>query len=406
MWRDLLRWAHRYVGLAVALFLVLAALTGSLLAFMPELERLSAPHLYGGSTELQASVAEYAAAAERYDERLSVTGVSFAQAGRVVVSVAPKLNPQSAKAYELGFRQIILDPSNTSVLGVRNPGVLAEGWHNLMPFIYELHYSLLLGDTGWWFMGIVAFLWTLDSFTGLLLTLPRQRKEPSGDSRFWKVWGKAWTIKTSASRARLNFDLHRALSLWLWFVLLVFAWSSVYMNLWGSAYLHITRQVLEFNPPWYHLAGRERGPRLAPMSWEDAQASAEAAIEELAVRESLTLIRPNALDYTPGYNAYRFRVQTDRDLSAQHVRTEVYIDASTGEPIFSYLPTGQYAGNTVSSWLHTLHRARIWGPAYQIFVALLGIAIAVISLSGVAIWWQKRPTRRASNPKKMSLRSK
>ncbi|WP_250458644.1 hypothetical protein [Microbulbifer litoralis] len=29
------------------------------------------------------------------------------------------------------------------------------------------------------------------------------------------------------------------------------------MNLWGSLYLHITRQGLEFHPPWYHFADRE-----------------------------------------------------------------------------------------------------------------------------------------------------
>ena len=41
-----------------------------------------------------------------------------------------------------------------------------------MPFIYSLHFKLALGMTGFWIMGIVALVWTLDCFVGFYLTLP------------------------------------------------------------------------------------------------------------------------------------------------------------------------------------------------------------------------------------------
>ena len=37
---------HRYFGLATSVFLVVVGLTGSLLAFYPELHRLANPHWY------------------------------------------------------------------------------------------------------------------------------------------------------------------------------------------------------------------------------------------------------------------------------------------------------------------------------------------------------------------------
>ncbi len=38
--------AHRYAGLAMAGFLVLVGLTGSLLAFLPEIDQALTPHLF------------------------------------------------------------------------------------------------------------------------------------------------------------------------------------------------------------------------------------------------------------------------------------------------------------------------------------------------------------------------
>jgi uncharacterized iron-regulated membrane protein len=73
-----------------------------------------------------------------------------------------------------------------------------------MPFVYKLHDELALGMTGIWILGIVALVWTLDCGVGFYLTLP------------------AGT---------------HALMLWLWVVLLLFAWSSVYMNLWDTLYI-------------------------------------------------------------------------------------------------------------------------------------------------------------------------
>ncbi|WP_049724016.1 PepSY-associated TM helix domain-containing protein [Gilvimarinus polysaccharolyticus] len=388
---KLLRLLHRYVGLAIALFIILAALTGSLLAFMPELEKLTAPRLYSSeATSPRLSFADYASAAENIDSRVLVRSVSFAEQGRVIVGVMAKNNPATGELFLLGFSQMLLDPTDGTLLGVRTHGSLSEGWHNIMPFIYQLHYSLILGAPGWWLMGIVAVIWTIDCFTGLLITLPLRAKRRTPRRSFMSRWAKAWKIKTGSSFARFNFDLHRALSLWLWLVLLVFAWSSVYMNLWGSFYLHATRQVMEFHPPWYHLADREPSDRQPPISWQAAQTYADDAMQALAQREQIEIIQPNALAYVRSYGAYRYRAQSSRDLSAKHVRTEVYVDAVTGEPIFHYLPTGQYAGNTVSSWLHVLHRARIWGVWYQIFVSLLGVFLVVISVSGVLVWWKKR----------------
>lgn len=60
---------------------------------------------------------------------------------------------------------------------------------------------------------------------------------------------RAWIIKPGNAQ-RVNFDLHRAGGLWLWLALVLFAWSSVYMNLWDTVYTWTTRAFFDYRTYW------------------------------------------------------------------------------------------------------------------------------------------------------------
>jgi uncharacterized iron-regulated membrane protein len=173
---------HRYVGLAIAFFLVIVALTGSLLAFYSELDRFNSPQLFvenHGSKSLDiASLAEKAALLV---PKAQVDSVWFDHdLAQVQVYISPRIDSQTQQPHNIGFEQIVLNPYTGEELGRRNWGAISEGLHNLMPFIYKLHYSLALDEVGIWVLGITALVWTLDCFVGFYLTLPITRKEPKG----------------------------------------------------------------------------------------------------------------------------------------------------------------------------------------------------------------------------------
>ena len=157
-------WLHRWVGLAMAGFLVVVGLTGSLLAFDHELERVLAPQLFA-APQPGTRPLDLATLAERAGQLVpqgNVAAVTFVQPDQVLVSFEPKLDPATGQPYRLGFDEFYMDPWNATELGRRNRAALSEGIINVMPFVYELHWRLVAGDVGQWVLGIVAFLWTLE----------------------------------------------------------------------------------------------------------------------------------------------------------------------------------------------------------------------------------------------------
>ena len=402
MGRRLWVFIHRWAGLALAGFLVVVGLTGSLLAFYPELERLVNPHWYVDRPPSAWLVpGELAARLEAAEPRLRVNYLMLQDADETAKAwVEPRRDAATGKTPALGYEFVILDPATGAVLDKGSWGAISRGWRALMSFIYELHYSLALGMTGVWILGIAALVWTLDSFIGAYLTFPARRRPPDGGApdrrKSWFArWEPAWKIRTRAGSYKLNFDLHRAGGLWLWIMLLIFAWSSVYMNLWDTVYTWTTRAVMDFRPPWVLIQPLEKPLETPRLDWREAQSRAQAAMQEQAQQHGYVVHLPVSLSLDRERGVYRYQVQSSLDIDDRPRRygAQVYIDADTGAFRHILLPSGQYAGNTVSNWLYALHMGNVFGLPYRIFVSFMGLAIVMVSMTGVVIWWKKRKAR-------------
>lgn len=174
MIRSFFVWLHRWVGLLMASFLVIVALTGSLLAFNAELERVFAPRLFApprpGAPPLD--LATLAERAQTLVPEAQVGYVLYAEPDQVLVTFVPRATPAGEQASYFGVLQLFLDPWTGEELGRRRRGDLSEGWINFMPFIYKLHWTLTFDSVGSTILGIVAIAWSIDCFVGLYLTLP------------------------------------------------------------------------------------------------------------------------------------------------------------------------------------------------------------------------------------------
>ena len=388
--RPVLVRLHRWAGLAMAGFLVIVGLTGSLLAYNFELERLVAPELFAQHRpEARLPLAALAERAAHLVPHARVRGVLYDQPDQVMVYYQPEIDPRTGKAYTLDFDEFFLDPWTGRELGRRRAGDLSQGPINLMPFIYRMHWTLVAGYPGQVLLGSVALLWFVDGFNGLVLTLPTQWRG------FWRRWGKAFRIKRGARGFRLHFDLHRASGLWFWPLVLVFAWSSVMMNIRPvyEAGMRLATDYVSTDAP--DLTG---APVFDPkLDWREAQAVGEHLLLREAARHGVSIGERFTLLYLPEIGGYVYEARGSKDLFERAPKgggTSVLFDGNTGALRGYDQPTGLHFGNTVESWLYALHMARIFGRPYQALVCLFGLVTALLSISGVLIWWRKASARR------------
>ncbi|HPN02298.1 MAG TPA: PepSY-associated TM helix domain-containing protein [Methylotenera sp.] len=389
---------HRYVGLATALFLILVGLTGSLLTFLPELNRVTAPKLFPEARPASMlSMADLIEHAERLVPQASINGVYLGQPGTASLYFMPKIDPQTGKPFDIGFDSLFLDPYTGEKLGQRRWGDVSEGWPNIMPFIYKLHYNLAIGEIGRWILGIIAVCWVLDCFVSFYLTFPATKKIKVKKTHlkrsFLTRWKPAWLIKWKASTFRLNFDIHRAGGLWLWVLLLIFAWSSVFMNLHDEVYAPITRLVFDY--PLRLGEGKKLDKPLEnpAINWSEAHKIADTLMLQQAKENHFTVEFPVNFWINRAQGTYQYVVHSSLDFQDKRGRTIVIFDANNGKFKQLLLPSGQHNGSTVTNWLQTLHEANVFGLPYRIFVCFLGIAIATLSVTGVYIWLKKRNAR-------------
>lgn len=207
MLRRIFVWLHRWVGLLLAGFLIIEGLTGSLLAFNTELTRVFNPQIFASPPNPDAPLLDLATLAECAEAMVPQARVDYfggGMEGQVLLRCSPRTDPVTGKPYNSGFKYLVLDPWTGKELGRFQDSHYTRGFvHNIIPFVYDLHMKLALGETGAWVLGVVALVWTIDCFRGFYLT------SPVAIEKFLPRWKRAWLVKWPAGFFRLNFDLHR-----------------------------------------------------------------------------------------------------------------------------------------------------------------------------------------------------
>jgi len=379
---------HRYAGLAMAAFLIMAGLTGSIIAFNHELDEWLNPELFhapAGEGE-PLSMFELAKRVEeqRPEARVSFMSLEVEPGHTAEFFLQPRqLLTPDGEFTELENNQVFANPYTGEILDQRTWGAFALDSDHLIPFLYKLHYSLHVpGLWGLLIMGIVSIIWMLDCFVGFYLTLPRGRP-------FWTKWKPAFKVKTAASAHRINFDLHRASGLWLWPVLFVIAMSGISLNLNEQVFRPVVSVFAELSPSVGDLAmerfGQDHGEPL--LTGPGAVARAKEEAPGLGITEEASMFW-----HPGGYGA--ILVGFGEDHGTGLGASWLAFDHRSGELLLAQIPGSGTPGDTFIEAQFPLHSGQIIGLPGRIFICVMGIVVAGLSVTGVIIWARKRSPRR------------
>lgn len=385
---------HRYSGLLCAVFLAIAGLTGSIIAFAPELDAWLNPELFRSTAQGDPlSPSELAARIERADQRVRVVGIPLdVQPGRsAVLFIAARLDAATGRPFPLGANQLFADPVSGDILGMRLRGGCCLDRVQLIPFLRVVHYSLFAGVWGQAFMGAVALIWAINCLVGLYLTLPR-------GTRFMAQWSQAWLIKRGAGAFRLNLDLHRAGSLWTFAVLLALAVSSVALNLGDEIFRPAVGLFSELSPSLTEQGrSRLRKTPIAPaLTFEDAIAAGRREAQRRADG-----LEPINVFYVVPYGTYAVRLGRPEAPDAAGLGpTTLFVDDQNGQIVGSFDPRHGSAGDILIQLQLPLHTGRIAGMTGRIIVAIAGLVVTMLSVTGVVMWWKRQRSRGTATAKR------
>jgi len=398
-------WQHRWVGLLMTVFLIVVGLTGSILAFQLQIDRLLNPELHVANPPKSAplDLATLAERAEAANPHLRAAYFSVEE-DYAVIMVGAKSDPTTGKPYDLGFDELILNPWTGKILGQGTEyGWTGPGpWRRrFLPFVYALH-TTLATNFGWRIISILALVWTLDCFVGFYLSLPR------GMGSFWRRWVPAWKINFRANSTRINFDLHRAGGLWVWLLLFVFGWSSVMLEL-RQVYEPVMKTVFDYVTDQEFVAKNSLPVPLdnPKITWREAEEAGERAMTAQAALHHFTVERPYGMAYVSPFGAYTYCVRSSLDFRGHGWDTSVFIDGNTGQLRGVDLPRGQHLGNTITTLLWGIHYGdlRNFLP-FRILIFVFGFFLSALSITGVIIWWKKRGGRKLAASRQGSAISK
>lgn len=417
--RQLVVKLHRYIGLTLAPFLIIIAVTGGIIPYYYELERAVNSKLRVVEPQQKAwtlrDILVIREQLEKQDPRSSVFSLQFPQrADSAVFSrVMGAINPATGEPFELDYDEVFANPYTGERLGEREIGHLSLQPKDLVGQIFFLHYAFLFpAAVGMLIFGILALFWAVESLLGFYLSLPpasaANRKKPAPDAAmaFFKRWKGAWQFKWRVSSYRLIHDSHRAIGLWVWALLLLFAVTGFALNL-PQYYVRFMNAFTDYAhfqelPP---RPGLDRPLLNPPVSWYEALELGQRYMGEQARAQGFEVGKPAALEYRRDLGMYFYLAHTSRDLRHGHTPNEtdspataatLAIDARDGSYLGVQLPTGQRASNTITSWMIALHTTAIGGLPWQIAVSVFGLIVSTMIVTGVLIWWRKRSVR---NPK-------
>ncbi|AVA33472.1 putative iron-regulated membrane protein [Cupriavidus metallidurans] len=380
---------HTWVGLMAGWALFIAFFAGAITVFHHELHVWQNPARLEGRhvTEVQVD----GPAVDAFVQQLIAAHPDAANS--VYVGLPSKEEPDFNAYWQdkSGAWQTMNGTRLNGDAAARNDTSLDHATGELSAFLNALHYSLGLGMNGMYFMGVISILYGLALVSGVLLHLPRLKKD-------------LFAVRPGRNLKRFWMDTHNVLGLFSLPFHLIFAITGAFFCL--SLIMVMVFNVLTFDGKLMEVV-----PRVTGATPEVTAAGRPSPTMQAA--QLLAIAREHGGDrFTP--EAIRFQHYGDANALAEvrgdSTRTlgnggSVGIHAAAAEPEAGKLIANQTAGardtnHMVYSAMFALHYGTYGDLAMRIVYLLAGLAGAFLFYSGNLLWIEtRRKTRQAEQPR-------
>jgi uncharacterized iron-regulated membrane protein len=356
-----MRRVHLWLGLSLGTLLALTGVTGSILAFYPELDRALVPALAAVPAGARPASwqAVYAALRRDHPDR----------AGAWRIEVTPDGGPIPVRYYTpvetrgAGFAPLMLwlDPRDLRTIRAGLWGSYPTTW------IYALHWQLLAGETGAVVMGIAGVAMLALLATGLAAWWPRGGQ-----------WRRALRFKPQAVPVRRLYDLHKLTALAGLPVLLVVVATGVLLELPDQVRPAVARMSPLFAMPHAEVPPTTAGA--LPLDRLVAIAEARFPDARLAWIETPASAR----------GAIRINLARATEPSRRFPRTNVWLDPYRGTVLAVRDGAHESGGDVFLDWLHPLHGGEAFGTTGRVLVLASGLVALALAVTGWLRWALRR----------------
>lgn len=360
--RKALLWVHLVAGLVSALFLIALGLSGALLAFEPEIDhKLNARLAYVRPLAWHTlPLDDLTARVERAHPRHKVSALSLPASNDLAVKL-------TLRALDGGKPlNVAVDPYTGEELGSLDT---ANTW---MRTVQRFHVHLLVGETGKLITTWSSILLAVLAVSGLILWWPR----------------KLLRFRRTGSGRQTNHELHHVLGFY----------ASVFMLLFAA-----TGVVIHWEEPTRDLVNRLAGvegklvaPKVAPAT-SGAVPLGAGTVHAIALQSM-----PGArVTYMQGIGVLGKPIGIWMKFPEDHTpsgRSSLLLDPVTGEVLSARSSRTAPIGFRVAKlWNRQIHTGDILGFPGRILACLASLALPILTLTGVLIWWGRiRRKRRAA----------
>jgi uncharacterized iron-regulated membrane protein len=360
--KRILQTIHLWMGLIIAIPIIVIGISGSGLLLQREILAYSVPAATADGEP--ASLVQMIAAAEK-----------AAPENATARSIVPSLYAGAPTSinFDNGGRpprtRVHVDPVSLQVLGtepIANRGPILD-------FLIRAHAFLMMpAPIGFPIVGWSAAALTFMAASGLVLWWPRKG-----------LWRHAFWVRKGARGLRFHVEFHHVVGFWGSVILLIMGVSGLYL-----VFPETFRESVEVVLPTeraFSGANKQYAPGPAPLHADGAVAAALAAVPGTRAI-NIQLPPTSDLPFVVHLEPLDFRPKLPPIL--------VTLNAQTGEINFIDDPRTYSIGDKFVNLQHTLHFGIGLGWVWKVLVFISGILPLALAITGLVIYLKRRATKR------------